>query len=245
MLKTIIHKLCQIRNKLISRDDFAWNRYHKNYYNQIKNSEKDYTLKLSNNFKITNEKLEFSCNPPLNKNAEILYQVIYDLNPNSIFEVGCGGGDHMFNLLKIMSLTNIKGCDLLQKQLDFLNKRSPELKDKTIVHDITLNPLFPPKKLVYTQAVIMHIQKGNRHIDALRNLINSSDKYIVLMENWARHNFVKDIQNISLGLEDDLYIYKVDNGKQIIMILSKVPIKNKKLDYIKVESDEELLKYLK
>ncbi len=141
MFKKLIQGLCLIRNKLIQRDDFAWSRYHKNYAEQLKRNEEDYTLKLTNDFIFPKEKLEFICNPPLNKNAELLYQVIYDLNPESIFEVGCGGGDHMYNLQKIMPNADIKGSDLLQKQLDFLNQRSPELKGKTFVHDITTNSI--------------------------------------------------------------------------------------------------------
>ncbi len=244
MFKKIIYQLCLLRNKIISRDDFTWKRYHKNYSAQLKKGEENYTFKLTNEFIILDGKIFFTCNPPLHKGHEILYKVIYDLNPELISEVGCGGGDHMYNLQKILPKANIIGSDLLQKQLDFLNERNPELKGKTVVQDITKS-LVPKTELVYTQAVIMHIQKGDRHIDALRNLINSSEKYVVLMENWTRHNFVKDIQNISLGLEDDLYIYKVDDGKQIIMVLSKVPIKNKRLDYVKLKSDEEMLKYLK
>ena len=243
MFKKLTHKLCQLRNKIIDRDDFAWSRYHKNYSDQIRTIEEKETLKLSNNFKIVDGKLEIHCNPPLNQNAELLYQVIYDLNPSSILEVGCGGGGHLSNLLKIMPRFYIGGCDLLSKQLEYLEDRNPELIGKTFVNDITKYPV-PKTELIFTQAVIMHIQKAHRHLDALRNLINSSTKYVVLMENWTRHNFYEDIENISLGLKDDLYIYKVDNGKQILMIISKVPIKDKKLSYVKLKSDEEMLKYL-
>ena len=242
MFKKIIYGLCLLRNKLISRDDFTWKRYHKNYYDQIKRNEKDYTLKLSDDFEIVNGKLKFNCNPLLNKNHELLYQIIHDLNPVSIFEVGCGNGDHMYNILKIMLYVDIGGCDLLSNQLKFLNERNPELKDKTFVLDITKNPVFS-HELVYTQAVLMHIQKDNRHLDALRNLFRSSGKYIVLMENWTRHNFYNDIKKISNESSfhwDNLYIYKVDNGKQIAMVLSKVPIAN----YVKLKSNEEMLKYL-
>lgn len=246
MFKKLIYNLCLLRNKIIPKDDFNWKRYHKNYYDQIKRNEKDYTLKLTDDFMIVNGKLRFYCEPPLNNNAELLYQIIHDLNPKSICEVGCGGGDHMYNILKIMPDVNIMGCDLLPKQLEFLNERNPELKDKTFVNDITINS--PPQhELVYTQAVIMHIQKGNRHIDALKNLFYSSNKYIVLMENWNRHNFYNDIKTISneqLFPWDSLYIYKVDNGKQIAIVLSKVPLVNKNLHYIELKSNEWMLKYL-
>ena len=43
---------------------------------------------------------------------------------------------------------------------------------------------------------------------------------------------------------EGLTYYKVDNGKQIVMVLSKVPIKDKKLNYVELKSNEEMLKYL-
>ena len=103
ILNKLIYQLCLLRNKFIDRDDFVWKRYHKNYFNQIKTVEKQDTLKLSNDFKIIDGRVNFNCTPPLNENAELLYQIIYDLNPKSILEVGCGCGDHMSNLLKILS----------------------------------------------------------------------------------------------------------------------------------------------
>lgn len=244
MFKKLIYQLCLIRNKFIERDDFVWKRYHKNYFNQIEDCEKVNTLKLSNDFKMQDGKLEFYCSPPLGKNHELLYQIIYDLNPKSILEVGCGCGDHMSNLLKIMPNVNIKGCDLLSKQLEFLEERNPELIGKTFVHDITSLTPMKNYELIYTQAVLMHIQKDNRHLDALVALLASSTRYIILMENWTRHNFYEDIQKLSLGLKDNLYTYKVDNGKQVAMVLSKEPIINKKLKYIELKSNEEMLKYL-
>ena len=239
-----MHKLCQIRNFLIDRDDFNWSKYHINYSNQIEDNEKTSTQKLSNDFNIIDGKIEFYCDLSLNKNAELLYKVIYDLNPKAICEVGCGGGDHLYNLKKILPKTDIMGGDLLQKQLDYLEKRNPELKGLVFVNDITKEQVLLKSELVYTQAVVMHIHKDNRHIDALRNLINSSTKYVVLMENWTRHNFYSDIEKISFGLEEDLFIYKVDDGKQICIVMSKEPIKDKKLSYVELKSDEEMLKYL-
>lgn len=248
MFKKVIYNFCVLRNKVIDKDDFAWKRYHKNYHNQIKKSEETSTLKLSDDFEIIEGDLKFNCNPPLLDNHELIYKIIYDLFPSSISEVGCGCGDHLFNLQRIMPNAKINGCDLLQKQLDLLNERNPELKDKTLVNDITKKTI-PKSDLVFTQAVIMHIQKGKRHINALINLIESSSKYVVLMENWSRHNFVEDIKGISkglktLGLEEKIYLYKVDNGKQIAIVISKIPINNKKLNYVELTNNEEMLKYL-
>ena len=42
-------------------------------------------------------------------------------------------------------------------------------------------------QLSYTQAVIMHIgEKDDRHLKALKNLINSTSETILLSENWFK-----------------------------------------------------------
>ena len=258
-LKKIIYEACLLRNKLIEKDDFNWSRYHRNYENQINECEKVNTLRLSKeDFKIVDGKLEIKdLSPPIHLNHEILYKIIYDLQPNSILEIGCGNGDHLLNLKKILPSNKIKwfGCDLLKKQLNFLNRRNPELKEtsKIFVHDITISPIpreilkLGKPDLIYTQTVIMHIQKKKNHLNALRNLFYSSNNYVVLMENWTRHNFYEDILKISKGKSfpwEKLFIYKLDSGKQVALILSKTPIKNKHLKYELIKDNKELLKYL-
>ena len=242
MIKKILYPLCLIRNKLFNRDDFVWKRYHKCYAEEIINCGKINTLRLSKkDFNVDETRLEFYCNPSLHNNAELLYRIIHDLKPTTIMEVGCGGGDHMYNIKLINPKINIFGCDLLQKQLDFLYQRNPKLN--AFVHDITKDRL-PTVNMMYTQAVIMHLHKSDNHLDALTNMINSVDKYVVLIENWTRHNFIEDIKRISLGLKEKISLYKVDNGKQVALIISKVPIENKLLDYQEIKNNDELLKYL-
>ena len=240
MIKKIIYRLCLLRNKIFDRDDFNWEKYHQCYENEIKECAKVNTLRLKkNDLRVDENRLEFYCRPSLHNNAEFLYRIIHDLNPESISEVGCGGGDHMYNLKRLMPYKLIAGYDLLEKQLDFLKERNPGLSGNVFVHDITKGTI-PYAELIYTQAVIMHIQKGDRHLDALKNMIDSS-KYVVLMENWKRHNFFDDVLKVASTL---LYVYKVDNGKQVAMVISHTPIKNKKLDYIELKNNEEMLKYL-
>ena len=127
MLNQIIYHLCLLRNMFLDRDDFVWKRYHKDYANQIKECEKENTLKLSNkDFNVDEDRLEFYCHPSLHKNAELLYRIIHDLKPVSVSEIGCGGGDHMYNIKKIMPKIKISGSDLLQKQLDFLKEQEDQ-----------------------------------------------------------------------------------------------------------------------
>lgn len=256
IVDAILNKIFLLRNKIFDRDDFNWSRYHKNYENQIKDVEKDYTLRLSDSdFKITPRGLVVG-SPSVHENHSLLYKIIYDLDPKSILEVGCGNGDHLTNLRKIMPSKDVKlaGCDLLKGQLDFLVRRNPDLvkTSKIFVHDITVSPpikfLTTDKPdLVYTQTVIMHIQKKRNHIKALRNLFYTSRKYIVLMENWTRHNFFEDIIKISKEKNfpwEELYVYKVDSGKQVALVLSRVPLMGRPIIYAPLRGNAELLKYL-
>ena len=255
--KNLIHKLCKLRNLLIDRDDFTWSRYHKIYEGEMIEGEKHFTFKLSDNdFLVEGRNLRIKRLPkPLHPNYELLYKIIFSLRPASIFEVGCGRGDHLSNLKKIFFKANLKktkfsGSDLLENQIKKLYERNPELKKfaKIFVHDITTSPLPKMEELIYTQTVIMHLQKKNNHLDALRNIFQSSKKFVVLMENWERHNFYEDIKKISK--EENfpwkrVYFYKVDSGVQISMVLSKVKIESNYLNYEELGDNKELLKYLK
>lgn len=181
----------------------------------------------------------------LNPNHKLLYETIYDLKPGSLLEVGFGCGDHLSNIQKILPETEINGCDLLESQRRFLLARHPKLKTNAnlFVHDITL---FPPNikvDLVYTQAVIMHIQRNNCHLNALRNMFHASKKYIVLMENWSEHKFYNDITKISRepGFPwENIYLYVNDDGKQILMVISNTVLEG----YRELHNNKELLKYL-
>jgi hypothetical protein len=47
------------------------------------------------------------------------------------------------------------------------------------------------------QAVAMHIHRGRRHRTFLHNLVRLSSRYVPVMENWFRHDFVGDLQSIA------------------------------------------------
>jgi hypothetical protein len=229
-------------------DDFSWRKYHMAYKRQITDITNEFTLVLSKDeYQIIEGKILL--NPtllPLNPNSRLLYETIYRLNPESVLEVGVGGGDHVHNLHLLLPKAGFYGVDISQNQIDFLLHRHPDLKDicKLAVADVTrkdaLNT-FGEVDLVYTQAVLMHIRRGNRHVRALRNMFNVSN-CVVLMENWTEHNFFDDIARISRERDfpwPELSIYKNDSGEQILMILSK-----KKLEgFSPLKNNQDLLKY--
>lgn len=239
--------LYKVKRRIQNRDDFNWSGYNKEYSEQISEVEKENTLILPDGkYSIAQGKIVLEPSLlPLHPNHKLLYETIYDLKPGSLLEVGCGCGDHLANIQKILHDTEISGCDLLEDQMRFLLSRHHELKTKAnlFIHDITISPPNIHVDLVYTHAVIMHIQRNNRHLNALRNMFHASKKYIVLMENWGRHNFYDDIRKISREPDfpwGSIHLYVNDDGKQILMVISNTALEG----YKELNSNKELLKYL-
>lgn len=237
-----------VKRWIQNKDDFEWSEYNKGYSKQISEVEKENTLILpEGKYSIVEKKIVLDPSLlPLHPNHKLLYETIYDLKPSSLLEVGCGCGDHLANIRKILPETKINGSDLLDDQIKFLLSRHPELKTEAnlFIHDITISPPNIKVDLVYTQAVIMHIQRNNRHLSALRNMFQVSKKYIVLMENWSEHNFYNDVRKISTEPDFPWDTYKIcanDDGKQILMVISKTVLEG----YKELHNNKELLKYLK
>jgi len=230
--------------KRLYKDDYNWSQYNKIYAKQISEVEKEHTLILPDRkYSIVEGKIVLEPSLlPLHPVHRLLYETIYELKPCSLLEVGSGCGDHLANIQKILPDTEINGCDLLEDQMRFLSARHPELKTDTnlFVHDITISPPNISVDLVYTQAVIMHIHGKKRHLKALRNIFQSSKKYIDLIENWGEHNFYDDIYNISKEPDfpwDACKIYGKDNGKNILIVISNTVLRG----YNELHNNKELL----
>ncbi|MGA2670014.1 MAG: class I SAM-dependent methyltransferase [Dehalococcoidia bacterium] len=248
IIEDVVRFIINKYSRFYKVDDFNWRKYHMAYKRQVTDITNEFTLVLSkDDYQIIEGKILL--NPmllPLNPNHQLLYETIYHLNPKSILEVGVGGGDHIHNLHLLLPEAEFYGVDISQNQIDFLLSRHPDLKNicKLAVADVTKKDIlntFGKVDLVYTQAVLMHIRRGNRHIQALKNMLNISN-YIVLMENWTGHNFFDDITKISQECDfpwPEENIYKNDSGEQILMILSRKELK----EFSPLGNNWELLKY--
>lgn len=180
-------------------DDFDWSRYHLEYSQQLEELEFIHTLRLDDGqWEVKDGSIELNRGLPLHPNHKALYETIMALQPSSVLEAGCGGGDHLHNLSKLMPDADIRGIDRSEGQLGVLRRRNPEFASKTSVVDLTLpHPVNIEKAdVVFAQAVLMHIQTGNCHRVALWNLFDLSRKQIVLVENLERHNLVRDISQL-------------------------------------------------
>lgn len=204
------------RNDAPSSDMFNWSLYNLYYRGEIKEASKNYTLNLRrNDYVFVNEKLiQTNKNiKPLHPNHRLLYEIILQLNPNSVFEMGCGNGMHLNNLQLLLPYAKISGIDRSPDQIKFLQESYPCLHADIKVADATINfpsAWLPKADLSFTQAVIMHIHFGQTHLTALANLFNVSKKYVIIMERWKNHNFMDDIKKLHNQKKikwDKIYFY--------------------------------------
>ena len=208
-------------------DGVNWKKYNKHYSEELKIIEKVNTLLITaQDFEVVNSKviLKSLDKLPLHPNAQLLYETILKLHPNSILEVGCGGGDHLANLKTLIPELEVYGVDLLDKQIEFCNKRHLQNDFKLSVVDISKKGvIFPNVDVIYTQAVLMHItEKDLRFYNSMENLLNSSAKHLIFVENWSQHNFFETVKQITPVNKWKMYFNFLEgNEKTRLMIISK------------------------
>lgn len=212
-------------------DDFDWSSYHNYYREELKSISRKHSLRLSQgNFEIRNGKIvlkEANC-LPLHPNHKLLYETLIMLDSNSVLEVGCGGGDHLANMMLINPNLELFGVDRSEDQLKTLVERHDCLRGHVGVSDLTvLNTSLPSVETVYSQAVLMHISENESRLrNSLINIFTSAINHVVLMENWTQHNFLFEIEEASKVVADwkihnVYYRESSDNPNIRIMIISK------------------------
>lgn len=131
----------------------------------------------------------------LHGNWKGIYSAIHRLKPASVFECGCGGMHHLYNIKTLMPGVEVYGCDLLQSQLDwgkgFWNI-PPHIVKNVKAMDFSKAAAtegMPQYDFVYSQAVVMHLS----HEKALRfvkNMAMITKKHLYLVEG-PQHDYVE------------------------------------------------------
>ena len=229
--------------KFDRRDEFDWQTYTKERYRpQLEQLSASETRQLSAaSWRIENGRIELEPTAyPLPPGPRLIYETAIALNPKSVFECGCGAGDHLANLALLLPDATVVGVDVSENQLAYALRRNPHLKSraKLMVHDMTKpevgNLLSGSAEFVYSKDVIMHVHGGDRHLTFLRNLVHISSRYILLLEHWIRHPFVKDLHSLFPGRTT----YMVSNGSAIGILLDS----RNSLDYPVITRDSEIRK---
>ena len=173
-------------------DDFLWSEYTDRYYNKQVNEmlAEDIDFLIKKSF-LKKKKIVWKDNiHPFNK---VIYEKIVKLNVKSVFECGCAGGHHIYNIKKLLPDIKVSGCELLQSQVD---KMSEVMKiPKSIVDDIRvfdfIEDTFVSNKgydFVFTNAVTMHLGY-DRAVQFIKNMAAISKKYIYLSEDIGQHDY--------------------------------------------------------
>ena len=209
-------------------DGVNWNSYHSHYAEELRMIEKTNTLLLgSKDLSMVKGRIHLISekSKPLLATHKLLYETITKLKPRSVLEIGCGAGDHLFNMQILIPNLECHGVELLQRQLDSLKTRHPQNNFHLRLADLTSHNYEASKlELVFTQAVLMHItEKESRFQIALENVLNTAENHVVLMENWTQHDFffeVQEWQKKNPGWK--LYFDISDQDERIrVMIISK------------------------
>lgn len=181
-------------------DDFLWSEYTDRYYNKQVNEmlAEGIDFKIDKSF-IKGKNIVWKEN--IHPFAKLLYEKIVKLKPSSVFECGCAGGHHLYNIKKLLPNVKIAGCELLQSQVDTMSivmNIPKSITDNIKIFDFSKPLMIPLKKFdfVFTNAVTMHLEY-NRAIQFMKNMSIFFNKYIYLSENVGQHDYI-DIFKIYL-----------------------------------------------
>ena len=216
-------------------DDFYWKFYTDHYVEELRNVSRQFSVILNAGdyvFK-ADELTKVSGVQPLHPNYRLVYETILQLSPATVLEVGCGRGDHLHNLSVLSPGLALHGIDVSKRQIDLLNRTYPNVSADVEVSDISLPGAelrLSTVNLVYTQAVLMHIQEPTRYEQALQNLFRLSTDYVVLMENWTRHSFLAEIESLrsagKIAWQRVFFYYRVspELHRPHLMVISSRPL---------------------
>jgi predicted O-methyltransferase YrrM len=189
-------------------DDFQWSSY----------TQDDYRVQLLNIIGANNlvlENLDISGVVPTQSNLSFpkgvysLYQAIAEQGPGSIFEVGAGAGYNLINLHQIIPGLEVKGCELLQSQVDLgleIFGQNSVLESIEVVDFLESTFIPNSADVVFTNAVTMHL-KRTKAKEMIKKMIQLSNKTVLLHENIVdSHKYASIISEIKEEMEIDFQI---------------------------------------
>lgn len=229
-------RLALLWNKLQPFDDFDWEGYNRNSYrHEMARDQGTHVTRLPLvRFSVDGNRIVLPDGQRLHPTHQVIYETVLELRPASVFECGFGGGDHLLNLLALMPGLKVAGADIGEAQRQFALERNPELRDWPLqVLDMTQPiPATGVADFVYCNAVIMHIHGRGRHKQFIKNMVQLSKRFVLLRENWLRHDFSRDVR----GLYPELKQYRVERAGAIAMLLDK----HNALNLPEITGDDEL-----
>lgn len=131
-----------------------------------------------------------------------------------------GGGRFLAGFRSLLDPSvELRGYDIEGGQLALFRELYPEVA-ATIpcaLLDITTEAVPVPMDVVVASTVLMHIQRPDAYLRAIRNLVASARRAIVVMDNYATHDYVSDL-TAEVGRES-LYVY--ETGRAVAIVVSR------------------------
>jgi hypothetical protein len=222
----------RLRRHVLHRevDDFDWTTYHQFYGPENEVEARNYTYDLSEVDHLVRDGRLFTVGDakPINPPHMALFEAVLGLpNVTSVHEVGAGAGKLIVNLGMLLDpAIKLGASDVGAGQLELFERTWPAgyRKIAPFQHDIAAAPL-PDRAcadVVYTSTVLMHIKRQSAYMSALRNLLHSARRHIVLVENWAVHDYAADLREAALTVKpgQNLSLRCYDSGAAVALVAS-------------------------
>lgn len=182
-------------------DDFVWKEYTKKYYREqlIEMTKDGYCFVIKNSIVKDNKIIWYDAIHPINK---LMYERVLSLKPESVFECGCAGGHHLYNIKKLIPEIEVSGCDLLESQV------TTAMEFFSIPYDIVKNIKicdfvdYKSEKMydfVFSNAVVMHLNYDKAVLFILK-MVSISKKYVWLSEDCGQHDYIKIFNKFLPGM---------------------------------------------
>lgn len=150
----------------------------------------------------------------------VLFSTISNLNPCSIYEVGCRLGANLLSLKYYLPTTKLSGCDISELYRAY----GEQLFDLSTIHfnvrnilESTVNEL--KNEVVYTVNMLEKYVLIEQKL-ILLNMKKLATKYVVIMEDKLSEELIKYALSLGLTLlsnKDNIYVFKmpqkIEQGK--------------------------------
>lgn len=215
-----------VHGKSATHDDFEWDKYSLHYRDEWAHSKRFFTMDLTEvEISLLDGRLFVLADcKPLHPVHRCVWEAICNLpQVSSIAEIGTGAGTFLAGLRQLLGRgVALSGYDLSNDQLVFFRELFPALFADIApeVLDITQSAIGHDRRpdVVFESTVLMHIKREDAYAEGLENFLTSAGKYAVLMDNWACHDYCRDLAR--LAEKHALRLYCYDSGGAVAIVVS-------------------------
>ncbi len=117
---------------------------------------------------------------------QVIIDLLKEINPESVLELGCGYGDNLFNIKKAFPNAKVVGTDIDGERLSegMRKARREELNIEMVFQDIReMDFLSKSYDVVLTDAVLLMIKMTEEEIkNIIQQIVRTAKKMIILVE---------------------------------------------------------------